>query len=162
VTLPQLRLDNQLCFLFHRISRELTAAYRPRLEDLGLTYPQYLVMLVLWETDGLTVGQIGQRLALDSATLSPLLRRLAEAGLVQRRRETADERRVTIHLTPGGRALEARAAQIPAELAARVAADHAEYVELRERLEHLLRRIAEQRAQDHAADNAIPADSSTP
>jgi DNA-binding MarR family transcriptional regulator len=146
VSLPQLRLDNQLCFLFHRISRELTAAYRPSLEGLGLTYPQYLVMLVLWESDGLTVGQLGQRLSLDSATLSPLLRRLADAGMLTRQRSARDERRVTIHLTEAGRALEARAAGVPTELASRVAADHAEYVELRERLEGLLTRLAAQSA----------------
>ncbi len=162
MTLPQLRLDNQLCFLFHRISRELTAAYRPRLEALGLTYPQYLVMLVLWESDGKTVGQIGRRLGLDSATLSPLLRRLADAGLVVRERQPADERRVTVHLTPAGRALETRAAELPAELVGRVAADHAEYVELRERLEALLTRIAAQRDQATAVDSTIPADSATP
>ncbi|HYO20424.1 MAG TPA: MarR family transcriptional regulator, partial [Dermatophilaceae bacterium] len=110
MTLPQLQLDNQLCFLFHRISRELTAAYRPLLADLGVTYPQYLVMLVLWEDDGLGVGEIGERLSLDSGTVSPLLKRLESAGLVDRVREDADERRVSIHLTAAGRALEQRAA----------------------------------------------------
>jgi DNA-binding MarR family transcriptional regulator len=127
VSLPQLRLDNQLCFLFHRISRELTAAYRPLLADLGLTYPQYLVMLVLWEDDGLAVGEIGERLALDSGTLSPLLRRLEAAGLVHRVRDRSDERRVTVHLTPAGRDLEARAADVPAELAAHLVDDMTQY-----------------------------------
>ncbi len=127
MALPQLRLDNQLCFLFHRISRELTAAYRPLLADLGLTYPQYLVMLVLWEDDGLAVGEIGERLALDSGTLSPLLRRLEAAGLVHRVRDEADERRVTVHLTAAGRDLEARAADVPAELAAHLVDDMTQY-----------------------------------
>ncbi len=127
MSLPQLRLDNQLCFLFHRISRELTAAYRPLLADLGLTYPQYLVMLVLWEDDGLAVGEIGERLALDSGTLSPLLRRLEAAGLVHRVRDRSDERRVTVHLTPAGRDLEARAADVPAELAAHLVDDMTQY-----------------------------------
>jgi DNA-binding MarR family transcriptional regulator len=142
VTLPQLRLDNQLCFLFHRISRELTAAYRPLLADLGLTYPQYLVMLVLWEDDGLAVGEIGDRLALDSGTLSPLLRRLQEAGLVTRRREPADERRVTIHLTDAGRGLEARAAGVPAALAAQLADDRTSYEALHAELTTLADRLA--------------------
>jgi MarR family transcriptional regulator, organic hydroperoxide resistance regulator len=127
MTLPQLQLDNQLCFLFHRISRELTAAYRPLLADLGLTYPQYLVMLVLWEDDGLAVGEIGERLALDSGTLSPLLRRLEAAGLVHRVRDRSDERRVTVHLTSAGRDLEARAADVPAELAAHLVDDMTQY-----------------------------------
>lgn len=141
MSLPQLRLDNQLCFLFHRISRELTAAYRPLLADLGLTYPQYLVMLVLWEDDGLGVGEIGERLSLDSGTLSPLLRRLESAGLVERRRADVDERRVTIHLTPAGRALEARAADVPAALAAHLADDDVEYDQARAGLRDLADRL---------------------
>jgi DNA-binding MarR family transcriptional regulator len=141
VTLPQLRLDNQLCFLFHRISRELTAAYRPLLADLGLTYPQYLVMLVLWEDDGLGVGEIGERLALDSGTLSPLLRRLEDGGLIQRRREAADERRVTIHLTDAGRALEQRAAGVPGALADQLADDAEQYEQAKASLTALVDRL---------------------
>jgi MarR family transcriptional regulator, organic hydroperoxide resistance regulator len=141
VSLPQLALDNQLCFLFHRISRELTAAYRPLLAELGLTYPQYLVMLVLWEDDGLGVGQIGERLSLDSGTLSPLLRRLEAAGLVHRFRESDDERRVTIHLTPGGRALEQRAADVPAALAAHLVDDMSEYDQAKASLKSLADRL---------------------
>lgn len=141
-TPPQLQLDNQLCFLFHRISRDLTAAYRPLLADLGLTYPQYLVMLVLWERDGLGVGEIGDRLCLDSGTLSPLLRRLAAAGLVERVRDGADERRVSIHLTSAGRALQERAEAVPAAVAGLLVDDlpgyrrlHNELTALAERLE---------------------------
>ena len=141
MSLPQLRLDNQLCFLFHRISRELTAAYRPLLADLGLTYPQYLVMLVLWEDDGLGVGEIGERLSLDSGTLSPLLRRLESAGLVERRRAESDERRVSIHLTPAGRALEAQAADVPGTLAAQLADDDVEYDQARNALRDLADRL---------------------
>lgn len=139
--LPQLQLDNQLCFLFHRISRELTAAYRPLLADLGLTYPQYLVMLVLWERDGLGVGELGERLCLDSGTLSPLLRRLADAGLVTRQREAADERRVTIHLTDEGRALREQAVAIPAELAGRLVDDLDSYRALHTQLRALAERL---------------------
>jgi DNA-binding MarR family transcriptional regulator len=139
--LPHLQLENQLCFLFHRISRDLTAAYRPLLADLGLTYPQYLVMLVLWERDGLGVGELGERLCLDSGTLSPLLRRLADAGLVTRQREAADERRVTIHLTDEGRALRERAETIPAQLAGRLVDDLDSYQALHTQLRTLAGRL---------------------
>jgi DNA-binding MarR family transcriptional regulator len=147
MTLPQLRLDNQLCFLFHRISRELTAAYRPLLADLGLTYPQYLVMLVLWEDDGLGVGEIGERLALDSGTLSPLLRRLEAAGLIDRQRAEADERRVTIHLTDAGRSLEQRAAGVPEALAAQLADDASQYEQAKASLTALVGRLEAARTQ---------------
>jgi len=140
MALPQLQLDNQLCFLFHRISRDLTAAYRPLLADLGLTYPQYLVMLVLWEQDGQSVGSIGERLSLDSATLSPLLRRMERAGLIDRVRDPADERRVTVGLTHEGRAMEQRAAGIPAALAAKLVDDAEDYEQLKALLVALLAR----------------------
>lgn len=140
MTLPQLRLDHQLCFLFHRVGRELNAAYRPLLDGLGLTYPQYLVMLVLWEEDGLGVSAIGERLALDSATLSPLLRRLEKAGLVSRVRDSADERRVTIHLTAGGRALESRAADVPEAVAGHLVEGREDYAALHSTLSGLLAR----------------------
>jgi MarR family transcriptional regulator, organic hydroperoxide resistance regulator len=106
-------LDHQLCFALYAASLAMTKLYKPLLEPLGLTYPQYLVMLVLWEADGVTVGQVGERLALDSGTLTPLLKRLESAGLVQRLRDTADERRVLLQLTPAGRALKARASRVP-------------------------------------------------
>ncbi|MDG4667197.1 MarR family transcriptional regulator [Mycobacterium sp. 236(2023)] len=110
------RLDEQLCFALYSASRAVTAAYRPLLDEVGLTYPQYLVLLVLWEDEPCTVGHLGERLHLDSGTLSPLLKRLESAGLVQRRRSATDERRVDITLTPEGRALEDRAACIPDRL----------------------------------------------
>ncbi len=141
MTLPQLRLENQLCFLFHRISRELTAAYRPLLADLGLTYPQYLVMLVLWEDDGQGVGEIGRRLDLDSGTLSPLIRRLESAGLVRRERAEDDERRVTVHLTADGRDLELRAADVPGSLAAQLADDATGYEQAKASLTALVNRL---------------------
>jgi DNA-binding MarR family transcriptional regulator len=139
---PELQLDNQLCFLFHRVGRELNAAYRPLLADLGLTYPQYLTMLVLWERDGLTVGEIGDRLALDSATLSPLLGRLVQTGLVTKSRDPADERRVTVHLTDEGRTLEDRAAAVPAEVAGYLVDGLEDYTAVRGLLTALLERIA--------------------
>jgi DNA-binding MarR family transcriptional regulator len=112
-----LRLDHQLCFALYSASLAMTKLYKPLLEPLGLTYPQYLVMLVLWEGDGLTVSQLGERLALDSGTLTPLLKRLEAAGLLQRLRDTADERRVLLQLSPAGRALKARARAVPQAVA---------------------------------------------
>jgi DNA-binding MarR family transcriptional regulator len=111
-----LQLDNQLCFAAYRVSHAFTAAYKPLLEPLGLTYPQYLAMLVLWEGDGVTVSELGARLGLDSGTLTPLLKRLDSAGLVQRLRDVQDERRVRIGLTPAGRALKQKAKAIPQKL----------------------------------------------
>lgn len=156
MSLPQLRLDNQLCFLFHRISRELDAAYRPLLADLGLTYPQYLVMLCLWEREGLGVGELGERLDLDSGTLSPLLRRLERAGLVRRERETADERRVTIRLTADGRDLQERAAGIPEAIARCVVDDVAGYEAMKAELTDLAARIALSRADGSRGDGHGP------
>lgn len=109
-----LLLDNQLCFALYSASLAMTKLYKPLLDELGLTYPQYLVMLVLWEGDGLMVSELGQRLSLDSGTLTPLLKRLESAGLVSRMRDAADERRVHIHLTAAGRRLKTKAAKVPA------------------------------------------------
>ncbi|WP_353174655.1 MarR family winged helix-turn-helix transcriptional regulator [Paracandidimonas soli] len=108
-----LRLDNQLCFALYSASLAMNKVYRGLLKDLGLTYPQYLVMLVLWEQDGQTVSSIGQRLYLDSATLTPLLKRLEALQLVSRQRDPSDERQVIISLTGQGNALRERARHIP-------------------------------------------------
>ena len=108
-----LLLDNQLCFALYSASLAMTTLYKPLLDELGLTYPQYLVMLVLWERDGLMVSELGERLYLDSGTLTPLLKRLEAAGLVARTRDVQDERRVHISLTSAGRKLKARAQKIP-------------------------------------------------
>lgn len=122
--LPQLELDNQLCFALYDASRAVIRAYGPLLADLGLTYPQYLTMLVLWEADAPTaVGELGHRLRLDSGTLTPLLKRLEQQGLVTRRRDPADERRVLVELTADGRALRRRAADVPARLVQRYGMD---------------------------------------
>lgn len=110
---PALLLDNQLCFALYSASLAMTKLYKPLLEDIGLTYPQYLVMLTLWERDGLMVSELGERLYLDSGTLTPLLKRMETAGLISRLRAVEDERRVHIHLTAEGRKLKARAAKIP-------------------------------------------------
>ncbi len=108
-----LLLDNQLCFALYSTSLAMTRLYKPLLDELGLTYPQYLAMLVLWERDGLMVSELGERLYLDSGTLTPLLKRLEACGLVARIRDVQDERRVHITLTPAGRKLKAHAAGIP-------------------------------------------------
>lgn len=108
-----LRLSDQLCFPFYAITRGLQQRYRPLLEPLGLTYPQYLVMLVLWERDGVPVGAIADRVHLDPATLTPLLKRLESAGLVTRTRAADDNRVVVITLTPAGDALRGPAASVP-------------------------------------------------
>ena len=108
-----LRLDNQLCFALYSTSLAMTRLYKPLLEALGITYPQYLVLLVLWEQDGLSVSELGNRLFLDSGTLTPLLKRMQAAGLVTRQRALDDERRVHIALTESSNLLKTQAAQIP-------------------------------------------------
>ena len=108
-----LQLDNQLCFALYSTSLAMTKLYKPLLAELGLTYPQYLAMLVLWERDGLMVSELGQKLYLDSGTLTPLLKRLEASGFISRIRDVEDERRVYITLTPSGRKLKTRAAKIP-------------------------------------------------
>ena len=113
VTAAALLLENQLCFALYSTSLTMTKLYKPLLDEIGLTYPQYVVLLVLWEEDDLTVSGIGERLFLDSGTLTPLLKRLESAGLVGRHREPTDERCVRIRLTTAGRKLKAHAAKIP-------------------------------------------------
>jgi len=112
--LPELlKLDNQLCFSIYAASRAITRAYRPLLDPLGLTYPQYLVLLILWEKDGLSVNEIGHRLYLDSGTLTPLLKRMEQGRFIERRRATEDERKVEIWLGPKGHDLRGNAIRIP-------------------------------------------------
>ncbi|MDW2886002.1 MarR family winged helix-turn-helix transcriptional regulator [Exiguobacterium artemiae] len=111
-----LLLEEQLCFPFYAISREITKRYRPLLEPLGLTYPQYLVMLVLWEQDQQSLKAVGERLHLDSGTLTPLLKKLEASGLVERVKNPADERHIQITLTADGQALRKEAEQIPLAL----------------------------------------------
>jgi DNA-binding MarR family transcriptional regulator len=129
-----LRLDDQLCFALYAASRAMTNAYAPLLAELGLTYPQYLAMMVLWETDGARVSEIGDRLELDSATLTPLLKRLEQAGLIARKRSTEDERVVEIFLTTDGKKLKKRAHAMPACMLDRSGLSIKELVALREQL----------------------------
>lgn len=107
-----LLLDNQLCYALYAAAHRMTKSYRPMLERMGLTYPQYLVLLVLWENDGVTVSEIGRRLRLDSGTLTPVLKRLESSGLLRRSRRQSDEREVEISLTEAGRALRAEAVAV--------------------------------------------------
>ena len=132
-----LKLDHQLCFALYSSSLAMTKLYKPLLDPLGLTYPQYLAMLVLWEGDGITVSELGQRLQLDSGTLTPLLKRLEASGFVQRLRDTADERRVLLRLTPAGRALKARAMKVPPQVACAAACSLDELAALTRRLKQL-------------------------
>jgi DNA-binding MarR family transcriptional regulator len=136
-----LKLDNQLCFVLYACSRGLTRTYRPLLVELGITYPQYLVMLVLWEKDGVSVKALGERLFLDSGTLTPLLKRLESGGLVERRRSREDERRVVIRLTAKGRSLKKRAYAVPETLLCRSGLTAEQFTGLKIQLEFLLERI---------------------
>ena len=129
-----LRLDDQLCFSVYAAGHAFTRFYKPLLEPLGLTYPQYLVLLTLWQEDGLPLGAIGRRLGLDSGTLTPLLRRMEEAGFISRRRDSGDERQVLVSLTPRGRRLEARAAGFPARIGASAGLSARELATLRKML----------------------------
>lgn len=131
------RLNHQVCFALYSASKAATAVYRPVLDELGLTYPQYLVMLVLWETEPRSVRELGVELGLDSGTLSPLLKRLEALGLVERRRSAEDERRVEIHLTAPGLALSARAGAVPQRLADAAGLSAAELAQLHDTLGRL-------------------------
>ncbi|MFF4269275.1 MarR family winged helix-turn-helix transcriptional regulator [Streptomyces sp. NPDC001536] len=136
-TTDWLRLDQQICFSLNAASRAFGGVYRVILKDLGLTYPQYLVMLVLWEHGDLPVKQLGEHLRLDSGTLSPLLKRLESAGLVRRERSARDERSVEVRLTEEGVALRERALEVPRRIAAATTFDVDEIRELRARLDEL-------------------------
>lgn len=136
-----LRLDQQLCFALYSASLAMTKVYRPLLDELELTYPQYLVMLALWERDGASVGEIGEQLTLDSGTLTPLLKRLETAGWLQRQRSQGDERRVEVHLTDAGRALKEQARSLPTRIAATTGCSLDELRSLTQRLQDLRRSL---------------------
>jgi DNA-binding MarR family transcriptional regulator len=133
---PQLELDRQLCFALYTASRAVVRAYAPLLEDTGLTYPQYVTMLVLWEDPDRprSVGELGERLHLDSGTLTPLLKRLAAMGYVTRSRDAEDERRVLVTVTAEGRALRGRLAAVPESFLACLGMDVPHATALRDQL----------------------------
>lgn len=144
MTAPEnpLLLDNQLCFALYSASLLMTKLYKPLLDQIGLTYPQYLAMLALWEEDGVTVSALGARLYLDSGTLTPLLKRLEKAGFLTRERNEEDERQVLIRLTQEGRALKKRATDIPRKIIAATGANVPEIINLRKRLKKLRSELA--------------------
>ena len=150
-----LRLDNQLCFAMHAASRAMTRAYQPLLDELGITYPQYLVLLILWEEDGARVSRIGERLYLDSATLTPLLKRLEARGLIDRRRSAVDERVVEVHLTADGKRLRRRAECVPRAAFGKTGLATAELARLRTALHDLTRTLMD-------ASESMPAPASGP
>lgn len=126
-----LRLDNQLCFALYAATRAISKTYRERLDPIGLTYPQYLVMLVLWEDDGLTVSQIGDRLMLDSGTLTPLIKRLESMDITRRVRDKDDERQVHVCLTDKGNALKQQAIEARRHVACRLGMSEKEILDMR-------------------------------
>lgn len=142
---PAMLLDSQLCFALYAANRAVTGLYRPLLNDLELTYPQYLVMLVLWEQERLGnktgVNALGEKLRLDSGTLTPLLKRMEKQGLLVRRRDGEDERRVGVELTDAGLALRARARRVPMEILCRAGLDRDETDTLRTALRAMLARL---------------------
>lgn len=140
-----LQLENQLCFALHSTSLAMTKVYRPLLEPLGLTYPQYLVLLVLWQEDNVPVSDLGTKLFLDSGTLTPLLKRLEAAGLVTRTRDPEDERRVLVALTTEGRKLKAKARKIPSCVVSAAGCSVRELTELA----HTLKVLREQLNRTH-------------
>lgn len=147
-----LALDNQVCFALYAANRAVTARYRPLLTELGLTYPQYLVMLVLWEAaavdEGMRVSRLGERLRLDSGTLTPLLKRLEERGLVSRQRSAEDERVVTVVATAAGLALREQARSIPARLLCSTGVASDRLVALRDELRSVLAQLESQAPSD--------------
>ena len=136
-----LKLDSMLCFAVYAAGHAFTRFYKPRLDALGLTYPQYLVFLVLWEQDGLTVKALGEKLFLDSGTITPLVKRLEARGLLRRQRDDEDERQVRIFLTADGRALRAKALAVPLAVGKALGDQAAEAGDLRRSLQQLRERL---------------------
>ncbi len=142
----QLKLENQLCFPVYAASRLITREYQPYLDKLGITYPQYLVLMVLWENDGLTVNEISQKLILNTNTITPLLKRMETMGIIVRKRSETDERKVMITLTGKGVAMREEAAKIPQELEELLISSSMtvqELVDLKEKLQRMIIHLSE-------------------
>lgn len=139
--IDSLRLDNQVCFPLYALSKEITKLYRPLLEELDMTYPQYLVMMVLWENDGLTVSELGDKLLLDSGTLTPLLKRLENKSYLNRKRKKEDERVVELFLTDQGFNLQQKACTIPAEMLHKIDVKAEDIQKLKTLLDDMLAKI---------------------
>ncbi|MFC6269524.1 MarR family winged helix-turn-helix transcriptional regulator [Frigoriflavimonas asaccharolytica] len=135
------KLSNQLCFPLYVISKEITGMYRPFLDELDITYSQYLVMMVLWENDGLTVNNIGEKLYLDSGTLTPLLKRLEAKNYISRQRKKEDERVVEIFLTKTGSDLRQKACAIPNKIQEKLNLSEEDLVQLKDAIKKLLIKI---------------------
>ena len=136
--MEQLKLENQLCFPLYSVSRLITRKYQPYLEKIGITYPQYLVLLVLWEEDHLTVNKIAQKLYLQTNTITPLLKRLEIQGVLSREKSTEDERKVVISLTEKGNEMKNRAAEIPFKLREGIDLPDEELISLRNTLNQMI------------------------
>jgi DNA-binding MarR family transcriptional regulator len=137
----QLKLENQICFPLYAIAKEIIGLYRPFLDEIGITYPQYLVMMVLWENDGLTVSHIGDKLFLDSGTLTPLLKRLEAKEFLVRKRKKEDERVVEIFLTDNGKQLQQKACEIPDKIQQKIGIETKDLLELKETIQKILSKI---------------------
>lgn len=135
-------LENQLCFKLYALSRQLTNQYRPLLETLDITYPQYLVMMVLWKEKTITVKELGKRLYLDSGTLTPLLKRLEQKKFLLRQRDAADERSVIISLAKAGNVLQQKAKKVPEFLGKCLSMNEKEYIRLKDQLDALLSQLS--------------------
>jgi DNA-binding MarR family transcriptional regulator len=135
------KLENQICFPLYVIAKEITGLYRPFLDELDITYPQYLVMMILWDGDGLTVSHIGERLFLDSGTLTPLLKRLETKGFIIRKRKKEDERVVEVFLDEAGKKLRARACEIPGKIQKKIDIQPEELLQLKETVLKILNKI---------------------
>ncbi|RKP57124.1 MarR family transcriptional regulator [Cohnella endophytica] len=142
-----LKLDNQLCFAVYACAREITKLYHPLLKEIGLTYTQYIAMLALWEKDRITVKQLGQRLYLDSGTLTPLLKKLEQTGLLTRVRDKQDERSVIIALTERGTALKDKARAIPEQLFCQAGVSSGEAEALRAQITEMLKKVQQNPSQ---------------
>jgi len=136
-----LKLQNQLCFPLYVIAKEITGLYRPFLDELDITYPQYLVMMVLWENDGLSVNHIGEKLYLDSGTLTPLLKRLETKGFILRKRKKEDERVVEVFITETGKALKAKACEIPEKIYKKIDVSEQDWIDLKTSVLKILNKI---------------------
>ncbi|SUX45228.1 MarR family winged helix-turn-helix transcriptional regulator [Chryseobacterium indoltheticum] len=136
-----LKLENQICFPLYVIAKEITGLYRPFLDELDITYPQYLVMMVLWENDGLPVNHIGEKLYLDSGTLTPLLKRLEAKGLILRKRKKEDERVVQVFISDLGKELQQKACEIPSKIYHKVGVSKEDWAELSNSVKKILNKL---------------------
>jgi DNA-binding MarR family transcriptional regulator len=143
----QLKLGNQLCFPVYAASRLITREYQPFLDKLGITYPQYLVLMILWEEDGMAVNDIAKKLILNTNTITPLLKRMEQQGIIKRKRSRQDERKVIVQLTSKGRELQEEASLIPEKLAGRLVEGELkieDLVRLKESLDSMIRSLSKQ------------------